>query len=157
MREIPRKNYYILVILIITTILLTLSLVIVYKNREKMVSNFYKYSNSITNEEFDEYMLENSDLIIYISDKYDLSNESFERKFKTKLDDLNLKSKLIYIDKKELTKTFLERLKNKYDIILDINKLPTIFIMIDKKIIKSVYITFESEVDSIIDYEVFEW
>ena len=156
MKQVQRKNYYILIVLIVVTILLTLSLASVYKNRDKLVSSFYNYANKITSNEFDEYITESSDLIIYISDKYDLTNESFEKKFQKKLDDLNLKEKLIYIDKKELNKIFLDKLKKEYQISIDKNKLPTIIIIIDKKVIKSIYITSKSDVNSIIEYEAFE-
>ena len=47
MRQIPKKNYYILVVILSVTVLLTLCLSYVYKNKEKLVSNFYEYSNKI--------------------------------------------------------------------------------------------------------------
>jgi hypothetical protein len=156
MKKIPQKNYYILAVLIFLTILLTLSLANVYINKDKYVSNFYKYSNKITYEEFDEYVSENFDLIIYISDKYDLSHERFENNFKDKLNDLNLKNKLVYIDKGELNKKFLKKLKNEYGINIDINKLPTIVVIVDSKVIKNVVVAPNSDVDTIIKYEVFE-
>ena len=92
MRKIPQKNYYILIILLFVTIILTLSLSSIYKKKDSFVSSFYEYANKINSFDFDEYIIENSDLIIYISDKYSLSNESFETKFANKLDKLNLKS-----------------------------------------------------------------
>lgn len=156
MKEIPRKNYYILVILLITTVLLTLSLTRIYKNRDKLVSNFYNYSNKITSAEFDEYLLESSDLIIYISDKYDLTNEFFEKNFEKKIDDLNLKNNLVYIDKKELDKKFLNKLRKEYGININPDKLPIIIVMINKKVIKNVYVTSDSDANTIIDYEAFE-
>ena len=108
MKEIPKKNYYILAVLLGVTAILTLSLSSVYKNRDKLLSNFYNYSNKITSEEFDEFLLERSDLIIYISDKYDVTNEYFERRLEKKIDELNLKDNLVYIDKGELNKKFLK-------------------------------------------------
>ena len=50
------------------------------------MSNFYEYSNKIKPQEFDEYMTENSDFMIYISDKYDLTYEEFENNFKDKIE-----------------------------------------------------------------------
>lgn len=156
MKQIPKKNYYILAVLIVITILLTLSLASLYNNRDKMASKFYNYANKITSEEFDEYMLENQDLLIYISDKFDLSNEKFENSFEKKLDSLNLKDKLIYIDKDQLSKKFLNNLKDKYNIRIDKNKLPIIIVILDKKIIKSMQVFYNSDVEDIIDYGVFE-
>ena len=79
MREIPKKNYIILVVLLAVTAFLTLFLSNIYKNKEKLTSNFYEYANKITPESFDEFMTENEDVIIYIGDKYDLTLETVEK------------------------------------------------------------------------------
>ena len=156
MREIPKKNYYILVVLLVVTAGLTMLLSNLYLNKEKMVSNFYEYSNKITPQEFNEYIIENPDLIVYISDKYDLTYETFETNFKNKIDNLNLKEKLIYIDKNYINKDFVNELKKIYKINIDLNNTPIIIVVIDKKVIKNVSITNDSNVDSIIEYGVFE-
>lgn len=156
MKYIQKKNYYVLVVLLAVTILLTLSLASIYKNREKFTSSFYEYSNKITPGEFDEYMLENSNIIVYISDKYDLTNENFEKKFSKKLDQLNLKGNLIYIDEKDIDKQFLKKLKKTYDINIDLEKLPTVVVIIDNEVVKNVTIDSDSDVDTIIEYEAFK-
>lgn len=156
MREIPKKNYYILVVLLVVTAGVTMLLSNLYLNKEKMVSNFYEYSNKITPQEFNEYIIENPDLIVYISDKYDLTYETFETNFKNKIDNLNLKEKLIYIDKNYINKDFVNELKKIYKINIDLNNTPIIIVVIDKKVIKNVSITNDSNVDSIIEYGVFE-
>lgn len=156
MKEIPKKNYYILVVLLAVTMLLTLLLSNLYLNKEELVSNFYEYSNKITPEEFDEYMLENSDIIIYVSDKYDLTHEIFEKNFETKLNDLNLKDNLVFIDKDDVDNKFLNKLKNKYGININIKNTPIIVVIVDKMVIKNVTITEDSNIDTIIDYEDFE-
>lgn len=156
MREIPKKNYYILVVLLVVTAGLTMLLSNLYLNKEKMVSNFYEYSNKITPQEFNEYIIENPDLIVYISDKYDLTYETFETNLKNKIDNLNLKEKLIYIDKNYINKDFVNELKKIYKINIDLNNTPIIIVVIDKKVIKNVSITNDSNVDSIIEYGVFE-
>lgn len=156
MRQIPKKNYYILVVLLIVTVLLTLSLSYVYRNKEKLVSNFYEYSNKIKPQEFDEYMIENSDFIIYISDKYDLTYEEFESSFKEKLEKLNLKNNLIYIDKNDIDKEFLNKIKKEYNINIEIKDMPIIIVVVDNKVIKNVSVDTDSNVDTLIEYEVFE-
>ena len=156
MREIPKNNYYILVILLAVTALLTLYLSNLYLNKEKLVSDFYDYANVITPEDFDEFMIENSEVIIYISDKYDLSHNTFEKNFETKVDELNLKHNLIYIDKEDITSEFLNKLKKSYEINLDLEKLPVVVVIIDKKVVRNISITGNSNVDTIIEYEVFE-
>ena len=156
MKEIPKKNYYILVVLLAVTVLLTLSLSNIYINREKIVADFYEYSNKITPEEFDEFMIENSDVIIYISDKYDLTNETFEKEFENKIDELNLKHNLIYIDKKNIDKNFLNKLKKSYNINVNLEGTPIVIAIVDNKVIKNISINNDSNVETLIEYEVFE-
>ena len=156
MREIPKKNYYILVILLVVTALLTLLLSNIYLNKEKLVSNFYEYANKINPGEFDQYMTENSDIMIYISDKYDLTSENIEKKLKNKIEELNLKDNLIYLDKNVINKNFLEKLKKDYEIIINLEKTPIIVVIIDNKVIKNISLSPDSNVESLIEYEVFE-
>lgn len=156
MRQVPKKNYYILVLLLVVTAGLTLFLSNLYLNKEKLVSNFYEYANKITPEEFDVYMTENSDVIIYISDKYDLTNETFEKKFENKINNLNLKENLIYLDKKEIDKEFLSKLKKVYNINIELDNTPIIVVIIDEEVVKNISITNDSHVDTIIEYEAFE-
>ena len=156
MKEIPKKNYCLLVVLLAVTVVLTLSLSSIYLNKEKLVSNFYEYSNKITVEEFDEYMIENSDTIIYISDKYDLTLGDFEKKLQNKLDEKNLKQNFVFLDKKDINDKFLNKLKNTYKINIDLEKTPIIIVVVDKRVIKNVKVTSSSDVNTLIDYEVFE-
>ena len=156
MREIPKKNYYILIILLVVTALLTLLFSNSYLNKEKLVSNFYEYSNKITPKEFDEFMTENSNVIIYISDKYDLTNGNFESKLEKKLDDLNLKHNFVFIDKNEINKKFIKKIKKTYGVNINIDNTPIVLVMVDEQIVKNILITSDSDVDTIIDYEVFE-
>ena len=157
MKEIPKKNYCLLVVLLAVTVVLTLSLSSIYLNKEKLVSNFYEYSNKITVEEFDEYMIENSDTIIYISDKYDLTLGDFEKKLQNKLDEKNWKQNFVFLDKKDINDKFLNKLKNTYKINIDLEKTPIIIVVVDKRVIKNVKVTSSSDVNTLIDYEVFEW
>lgn len=156
MKEIPKKNYYLLVVLLAVTVLLTLSLSSIYLNKEKLASNFYEYSNKITPEEFDQFMTENSDVIIYISDKYDLTLEDFEKKLQNKIDEKNLKHNLVFLDKKDIDNKFLTKLKNTYGININLEKTPIVIVVVDKQVIKNVLVTPNSNVDTLIDYGVFE-
>ncbi len=153
---IRRKNYLILIVLILFTVLLTLFLSNIYINKDRQVSDFYIYSNKILPNEFEQYMVDNSDLIIYISDKYDLSNSPFESKFENKLNELNLKSNLVYIDKNDINNDFLEKLKNDYEININLKNCPIIIVVVDKKVIKTTSVLQDSNIDTIIDYEVFK-
>lgn len=156
MRKIPSKNYIILIILLAVTVFLTFMLSNIYKSKNKLTSNFYEYSNKIQTDEFDQYIVENPDAIIYISDKYDLTYETFEEKFKEKIDTLNLKDKLVFIDKNKIDSDFIKKLKNNYKININIENTPIILVIIDKNIVKSIYVDEYSNTDEFIDYDLFE-
>ena len=128
----------------------------VYLNKEKLTSNFYEYTNKITPEEFDQFMTENSDIIIYISDKYDLTHETFEKKFENKIEELNLNHNLIYIDKNDMDIEFLNKLKKTYGINVDLEKTPIVVVIIDEDVVKNISVTPNSNVDTLIEYEAFE-
>ena len=157
MKKILSKNYIILIVLLVVTVFLTLFLSNLYTAKNKLVSNFYEYANKITPQEFDEYIVENPDTIIYISDKYDLAHETFETKFENKIESLNLREKLVFMDKENITQDFLSKIKNTYGINIEIENLPMLVIVIDNTVTKNIYIENYLNVETIIDYEVFQW
>lgn len=150
------KNYIILILLILCTIIVTFVLSNIYKNKDKKVNPFYEYANKITIDEFDQYMLENSDVIIYISDKYSLQYEQFEKKFKSKIIESNLNEKIIFIDKKDINKKFISKLQKQYNISINLNKIPIILIIVDKELQKQIYVNADTNVENFIDYEDFQ-
>ncbi|MBQ2947113.1 MAG: hypothetical protein IJE04_04615 [Bacilli bacterium] len=155
MKQIPKKNYIILVVLLAVTVFFTLFLSNIYKNKEKLTSNFYEYSNKITPESFDEFMTENEDIIIYIGDKYDLTLETVEKKLEERIDQLNLKHNFIYIDKHYVDKKFIKKLKG-YHINIDLNKLPVFIVIVEEEVIKNVMVNSNTDIDALIDSEAFE-
>ena len=155
MREIPKKNYIILVVLLAVTVFLTLFLSSIYRNKENLTSNFYEYANKITPESFDEFMTENEDVIIYIGDKYDLTLETVEKELSEKIDELNLKHSLIYIDKSYADKKFIKKLKG-YDINIDLDKLPVVVVVVEEEVIKNVRLNSNTDIDELIAGEIFE-
>jgi len=156
MREIPKKNYIILVVLLAVTVFFTLFIANIYKNKEKLTSNFYEYVNKITPDSFDEFMTENEDIIIYIGDKYDLTLGTVEKELEEKINELNLKHSLIYIDKSYVDKNFIKKLKG-YNINIDLDKLPVVVVVVEEEVIKNVRLNSNTDIDMLIDGEAFEW
>ncbi len=150
------KNYIYLVILIVLTLFLTLLMSHIYLSKNKLVSEFYEYSNKITVNEFDSYITENSETLIYISDKFDLTNEKFEERFKNKIESLNIKGNVVYIDKNEINDEFINSLHDKYNINIDESKFPLVLIIVEGKITKNIYVNNDTDVDNFINYEVFQ-
>lgn len=156
MKKKEKKDYFVLAVLLVMTVILTFSLANIYKNKEKYSTNLYETANKITANEFDEFMMENSDAIIYISDKFDLRNEKFEIDFNKKLEKENLSHLLVYLDKKDVSKKVEKNFKNKYNITLNLKKIPIIIFKTDGKIEKVINIEKMYDIDSMIDYEVYK-
>lgn len=156
MKEISKKNYILLALLVLITIVITLLCAKLYNKNNNVVSKFYEYSNKITIDDFEVYIIENRDAILYISDKNDLSNETFEEKLASKIDTLNLKDKIIFINKNEINSKFIKMLEKKYKTSIELDKYPIIISFIDNEIKNVSYINENSDVDLIIDYDEFE-
>lgn len=151
-----KKNYIYLAVLLAATVGLTFLLSSIYNKEVNSVSYSYEKLNKITSDEFEEYMIENPDAIVYISDKNDLNKNKFEKKFVKKLENLNLLENTIYIEKDEINNKFKELLKTNYDYKLDEKKLPTIIVIDSGSVVQSVVVEKNSNVETIINYGVFE-
>ena len=151
-----KKNYIYLTILLIVTVIITLFLSNLYKRETTEISYSYEMLNKITANEFEEYMIEHPDTIIYIADKTNLDNNKFEKKFVNKLEKLNLLENVVYIEKEEMTKKIEELLKKNYSYEYKEKKLPIIIVISDAKVIENSIVQKDSDVNAIINYEVFE-
>lgn len=147
MRKIPKKNYIIVIIMFCAVIVLTLSGARFYNNSIKETSTLYNYIKSITKEELDQYLSENPSTVLYISDKYNLSNNENEELLKSKIVEFNLYDNFIYMDKTQFDSEFVKKFNNKYKTKLDINKLPIIIIYSDSYI-KNIYYSVDEELVS---------
>lgn len=152
MREIPKRNYIIFVLMIIGVVLVTLIGVNVYNNNIKPSSVLYKYLKSIKGGELNLYLSENPSTIIYISDKYDLSNEDIEKNLKRIIVDLNLYDNFVYLDKSELNPDFINQFNKVNKTIINIKNLPTLIIFNDNEV-ESVYYSLTEEIVKKIEFE----
>lgn len=151
-----KKNYIYLAVLLIATVGLTFLLSSIYNKEMNSVSYSYENLNKITSDEFEEYMMENSETIVYVAEKNDLSNNKFEKKFIKKLENLNLLENTVYIEKSEINNEFKELLKTNYNYKLDEKKLPIIIVIDSGSVVQSVVVEKNSNVDAVVDYGVFE-
>ncbi len=150
------KNYILLAVLLVVTVFLTFFLSSLYKSRNNVVSDFYEYCNKINSNEFDEFIMENPDSIIYIGDKNDLDFEEQESALKDEIEKKELKNKIVYLEKGTLSKKFLSSLKTKYGKSIDKKKIPVLLVVVDKKINKVVYLKDNLELNEFISEEVFD-
>lgn len=148
------KNILLVILILIVTVLLVLSFAKVYKNSDKKNSIIFDYSREIRPNDFNQYMIESTDIIILIADKHDVSKDEIFKKLTNELDKNNLKDKLICIDKNLVKDSFISTLKKTYNIDLDVNKFPILILITDRTVEKVSYIDENTDVKTVIDYQV---
>lgn len=147
------KNTVLLIIILVVTVLLVLALAKVYKNNDKKISIIFDYAKEIRPNDFNQYMVESTDIIILISDKHDVSKDEILKKLTNELDKNNLKDKIICIDENLIKDSFISNLKKTYNIDLDVNKFPVLILITDRTVEKISYINENTDVKTIIDYQ----
>ena len=152
MKKIPLKNYIIYSIIVLVTFAISIYIVMLfnrsneyYENNSVLADVLYEIlpkNNLSVSDNLNNYLLENSNLIIYISSGKDKDIKEFENSFKSYIIENNLKNDIIYIDSNDIKKSnFIEDLFNNYasnDVILSNKptiKYPTLIIFKNGKII----------------------
>ena len=100
-RDIPFKNYVILALVLILTIVVVIYFFKWYSFRERSVlgiSIMDDYLMSINYNELDDYLIENKNAYIYVSVLNDSNIRRFENRFKNIIVRDNLGSYLLYMD-----------------------------------------------------------
>jgi len=136
MREIPIKNYFILIIIIIVVALSTIILTNIYNNRFKTTSIMYNYLSEIKKNDIDTYLLEKPNTILYIADKYDITNNKIEEKLKEEIIKYNAKDYFVYLNINTNNIEFIDKLNQKYSGNI-YKQLPVLVIIEDGLITKS--------------------
>ena len=152
LREIPLKNYMILGIVMIVSFLLVYYMYMwssVYDESKLNVSIMDKYLEVINYNELDDYLVENIDVILYVSVLENEDIRNFEKKFKNvvKGDDLN--KEILYMNitddiKDDKKKSEMEK---KYMVnSLKITDVPAILVF-DGGSLKSIYSISDNDYD----------
>lgn len=101
LREVPKKNYLYLTLILLGTILLLIYLYKWYEtyNDSKLYTNIMsEYLTVINYNELDNYIIENKDAVIYVSILGNEDINKFEKKFKTIIAENNLRNDILYLD-----------------------------------------------------------
>ncbi len=139
-KEIPLKNYILLSIVLILTIVVVINLFLwknTYEKSKLQTPILDDYLLVINYNELSNYLVENKDTIIYVSK---LNNENirlFENKFKNIINKNNLNNKILYLNlTEELNKkSIVNELNKKYG--KEMTEIPSIIIIKDGKISSS--------------------
>jgi hypothetical protein len=138
-RNIPLKNYIILSIILLISIIVVIYFYMWYgefysnKNNTPIMNNYF---NVINYNELDTYLVENNYVVIYASVLQDEKIRSFEKKFRKIVEEYSLNNRIIYLDLTEQynDKKLYESILNKYNFL----NMPCIIIFKDG-IINDIY------------------
>lgn len=165
-KDIPRKNYYIVIAVTILVVLLMIfvrSFYLSYKSSklsDSILSN--KIVNQINMDDFDFAIAEISDAILYVS--YTGSNEiySMEKKLYKEIEKNNLTDKIIYLDVTKYNKNniYVKTLRDKFpNIANEINSAPLFIYIKDGQAVEAMSSEFRmvdyKTLDKLVDkYEI---
>ena len=117
MRKIPTKNYVILTILAVVKVI-----IFVYMSNWYLASKEYYLESSIMTDflgeikeaEISNYILENPEIIIYVSSDQEDSTKKFEKKLKSYIIKEEIQSHFIYLNCSNLSSDFMKEFQKKY-------------------------------------------
>lgn len=145
-RIIPKRNYIIFLVLVIFTVALTLLFSNWYKNLQELNKKntiMSEFLVGVNEEEFENYIVENNNVIIYLASSKDESLNNFESELKKLIIEYGLETQMIFLDLENIKEEFLIELKNEYfiDNIKNINvgNYTNIMIMENGKITSVLY------------------
>ncbi len=133
-KEIPFKNYIILAVILIFTILLVVYLFnwqSIYQKNKLQEPILDKYLMVINYNELDDYLVENKEAIVYVSVLNDEKIRMFENKFKNLIIKNDLNNKVLYLN---LTNESVE-INKKY--LSNLSEVPTLIIFDEGKVVES--------------------
>lgn len=113
MKKIPLKNYFILGIILVSSIFIVLYINKLYlstKNNDNILNGFIK---EIKTQEIDNYIIENPNFIIYLGYKNN-DNKSFEKKFKKLVTKYDLQKDIVFIDISQFNDETFNKFCKKY-------------------------------------------
>ncbi len=138
MKKISTVNYIIAFVITVITFGITYAAAkayILYRSHEQ--ENYMNYLSQVMPEEIDNYIIENHDLIIYITNS-STTNIELDKQVKKVLVDNNYVKDTIYLDLNSVDEEVINNFSNKYNINLDMIKENTIVIFKSEKKVKTI-------------------
>lgn len=151
MKEIPKKNYFILIFIFFAVVIITFASANFYSNYLKKTTTLYNYLTEVNTEELSLYLSEHSSSAIYIGDKYNINNDEIEQNLKSKIIDYNLFDYFVFLDKTNLNDTFIKNFNTEYGTSVSVDKIPTLIIVTDGKLTE-IYYSINMDTVNMINY-----
>ena len=150
-KDIPKKNYFILGIILIISCILVYYInawYSLYQYEKRGNSPITTYMEIINYNEVENYIEENRDAIIYVSKSNNLKIRKFEEDNEKLFKKLELNYNILYMDAKDVNKD----LKIKYNV----NEYPTILFFKNKRLVNKYVLELDNinynDIKNIIDY-----
>ena len=144
-REIPTKNYYIVIVVSILVVILTLyvrSFYLNYQANKSSDSIFYDKSiNQINTEDADFAIAETSEVLLYVSYSDSSEIKSMEKRLYREIEKKELNDIILYWDISSLMENdeYITLLREKFpNIAIDINKAPMLIYIKDGEAVEAV-------------------
>lgn len=157
-KKIPLKNYIILAVTLIITVILVIYFYLWQKSYEESKKNTIimdEYIQKINYNELSNYLIENKSTVIYSSVVGSQKTSNFEKKFVKVIQDNSLKNSILYLDLTEVVKnkTIKKELLEKYPELNNNIKDPLIIIFNNDKVIRIYNIKDNNyNIDSLIEF-----
>lgn len=148
MRKIPLKNYFILAAIIILSGIIVIYIANMYRNKKDYEKeDTMSFLREIYAKDFENFIIENPDSIVYINNTFD---ESLTLELKKYIIERDYIQDIVYIDTNKINIDFVNVLK-KYSSLID-DKLPNVLIIKGGKIINMLYIEEDTTPSQIIEF-----
>lgn len=157
-KKIPLKNYIILAVTLIITVILVIYFYLWQKAYEESKTNTIimdEYIQKINYNELNNYLIENKSTVIYSSVVGSPKTSNFEKKFVKIIQDNSLKNSILYLDLTEVVKNknTKKELLEKYPELNNNIKDPLIIIFNNDKVIRIYNIKDNNyNIDSLIEF-----
>lgn len=157
-KKIPLKNYIILAVTLIITVILVIYFYLWQKAYEESKTNTIimdEYIQKINYNELNNYLIENKSTVIYSSVVGSQKTSNFEKKFIKVIQNKSLKNSILYLDLTEVVKnkTIKKELLEKYPELNNNIKDPLIIIFNNDKVIRIYNIKDNNyNIDSLIEF-----
>jgi len=145
MKEISFGNYIKALCLVIATIVLTVFLANHYSSRKEYENNMnitMSFLKTVDSSNIEEYLIENHEVIMYISNSDDESLNEYEETLKKLIIKKELEKNIVYFDTKNEDEQYLSKFIKNYaiDTLKNVNVIePNLLVFDDGKIVKILY------------------
>lgn len=147
-RSIPVKNYILLLFLSVISVLFIFYISSTYKERQKILNSQNTRMNfllQVTEENISNYIEDNHDAIIYVSNASDINLETYEKKLKRIFIAKELEQEIVYLNIENVSGDFYNKFKKEYfeeDLInnnYSFDVFPNVLIISDGKVSNILY------------------